>query len=369
MRLVTLIGPDVASFQEGLDLASLTDASYFLIKATQGDAYVDPFYAGWVTQAKSVSKPPVWYHFLTTDASPAAQAAHAKSVVGTDLPGMIDMEPTSASVPTYAFMLSVADAMLGEGLRLKMIYLPKWFWAQLGSPSLSGLTSRGLVVVSSDYPGASGNGPNQYAADGGDKGPGWDSFGGVDPAFWQYTDTAAEGGQQVDYSAYRGTAKQLTALLEEPVPAGGFPPAPTSEPYPQVQLGSTGDTVATLQRALNKLGYGLTVDADFGPRTQNAVKAYQNARSLTVDGVCGPNTWALINAGRTGKAFPGTVQRGAAGSVVRQVQTQLLYRGYSITVDGDFGPATQGAVEAFQHAHALQVDGVVGVHTWTALFD
>lgn len=366
---MTLIGPDVASFQAGLDLAELTDASYFLVKSTQGDNYVDPYYAAWAKQVAGVGKPLIWYHFLTTDAAPGDQAAFIKRVVDASLPGMLDVEPTTASAPSYAFLLSMIDACTAVGLRIKLVYLPKWYWQQLGSPDLSGLSQRGVVVVSSDYPGSGGTGPAQYNADGGDEGAGWAAYGGITPSFWQYTDSASEGGQQVDYSAYRGTASQLAALLDEAVPTGVTSGAPASSAYPQIQLGSTGDAVSTLQLALNKLGYGLTVDASFGPDTQGAVKAYQYAHGLTVDGIVGPATWGSINASRTGTAFPGTVEIGSSGPRVRQVQQQLYYRGYALTIDGVFGPQTQGQVEAFQKNHALQVDGIVGVHTWTSLFD
>lgn len=364
---MTLIGPDVASFQAGLDLASLEDASYFLVKSTQGDNYVDPYYAGWAKQVVGTGKPLIWYHFLTTDAAPGDQAAFIKRVVDPSLPGMLDVEPTTASAPTYAFLLSTIDACTAVGLRIKLVYLPKWYWQQLGSPSLSGLTERGVVVVSSDYPGSGGTGPAQYNADGGDQGPGWGSYGGVTPTFWQYTDSASEGAQQVDYSAYRGTAKQLSTLLGEPVTGGSA--APASSPHPQIQLNSKGDAVSTLQLDLNRLGYGLTVDASFGPRTQDAVKAYQYAHQLTVDGICGPATWGALTAARAGTAFPGTVQFGSSGGVVHQVQQQLYYRGYALTIDGQFGAQTRSQVEAYQKNHALQVDGIVGAHTWTSLFD
>lgn len=58
-----------------------------------------------------------------------------------------------------------------------------------------------------------------------------------------------------------------------------------------LQKGSKGNEVKTLQRLLKALGYNLTVDGDFGSNTQNALKAYQKAKGLSVDGICGKNSW------------------------------------------------------------------------------
>lgn len=70
----------------------------------------------------------------------------------------------------------------------------------------------------------------------------------------------------------------------------------TAEDMPLVKKGSKGDAVKKLQQILNAKGYKLSVDGDFGPATEAAVRAYQGANNLEVDGEVGEKTWgALIN--------------------------------------------------------------------------
>lgn len=60
-----------------------------------------------------------------------------------------------------------------------------------------------------------------------------------------------------------------------------------------LKKGCTGDDVKALQTALIRSGYacGSTgADGDFGANTEKAVKAYQKAKGLTVDGIAGKNT-------------------------------------------------------------------------------
>ena len=57
-----------------------------------------------------------------------------------------------------------------------------------------------------------------------------------------------------------------------------------------MKMGDSGVAVQNLQEALNKMGYPVEVDGHFGPKTDAAVKQYQENNSLYPDGVVGPKT-------------------------------------------------------------------------------
>lgn len=63
-----------------------------------------------------------------------------------------------------------------------------------------------------------------------------------------------------------------------------------------------------------------------------------------------------------------TLRLGSKGTDVTMVQRVLSSRGFAVTDDGNFGPATDAAVRSFQRREGLTADGVVGPKTWGALF-
>ena len=136
---------------------------------------------------------------------------------------------------------------------------------------------------------------------------------------------------------------------------------------PTIGPGASGEPVRRAQRALRRTpDLGLTVDGIFGPKTEAAVKHFQQGRGLTADGIVGPQTWQALP---DGGPMP-TLQQGSTGDLVRSLQ-RILTNGapnqWNVTpqgVDGDFGPHTQLSVEAFQRWGAVAVDGIVSEQTW-----
>ncbi len=58
----------------------------------------------------------------------------------------------------------------------------------------------------------------------------------------------------------------------------------------------------------------------------------------------------------------------STGTQVQQVQTALAQQGYDPgPIDGQYGPRTKAAVVAYQRAHGLAPDGIVGPKTWASL--
>ena len=132
--------------------------------------------------------------------------------------------------------------------------------------------------------------------------------------------------------------------------------------------GATGSDVRRLQRILVmiKLLEFTGIDGVFGPKTKAAVRSFQEAEGLTVDGIVGPETWGHL------PPDPDTPElaRGAHGQEVSALQHGLRTYGGSGTdtdpgpIDGILGHRTESAVKAYQDDRGVAVDGIVGDRTW-----
>ncbi|WP_243659751.1 peptidoglycan-binding protein [Streptomyces sp. BK205] len=183
-----------------------------------------------------------------------------------------------------------------------------------------------------------------------------------------------------------GTFAATAAMVSAGIVLGAGPasaaPAPvrlTSASCPaEIVQGQTSGCVTELQNLLNTHGAGLQVDGQFGSATLYAVREYQAATAIAVDGRVGPATKSKLYA--TGGSAPAPINlnssscpanlvQGAKSGCVTELQRLLIHHGYSIDVDGDFGPGTASAVRSFQSAHGLTVDGQVGTNTKRELYD
>lgn len=61
------------------------------------------------------------------------------------------------------------------------------------------------------------------------------------------------------------------------------------------------------------------------------------------------------------------IKMGDKGDKVKQMQELLTKKGFACTADGDFGPATQKALNYFKKSVSLKTNGVCNQRTWDAL--
>jgi peptidoglycan hydrolase-like protein with peptidoglycan-binding domain len=162
------------------------------------------------------------------------------------------------------------------------------------------------------------------------------------------------------------------------------------------------DLVRRIQERLRELRYYTgSIDGDFGPSTEAAVKAFQTANNLPADGKVGSQTNEKLfsssanSAGTTATPTPRpgqmtvsptripfytnvtpnpdgdyvTLREGESGTLVRALQQALKDQGfYNGEVDGMFGFGTTEAVKAFQRSKGLTPDGEAGKGTQRFLY-
>ena len=96
-----------------------------------------------------------------------------------------------------------------------------------------------------------------------------------------------------------------------------------------IRLGDQGSEVAEIQGQLIELGYDLEADGDYGPATEEAVKAFQAKAGLEVDGLVGENTYRAL----LGKSLP-QISRGSNYVSRRVVQNAMAFMGVPYVFGG-----------------------------------
>lgn len=144
-----------------------------------------------------------------------------------------------------------------------------------------------------------------------------------------------------------------------------------------IRRGDAGLAVAEIRAILTHLGLlgappgDAPAEAVFDAATERAVRAFQQSRGLSVDGLVGPETWRALDAARWwlgARTLYHAVPTPLVGEDVRTLQERLLEMGYDVgRADGSYGAATARAVAQFQREVGLTPDGACGPQTLFAL--
>ncbi len=137
-----------------------------------------------------------------------------------------------------------------------------------------------------------------------------------------------------------------------------------------LRSGMHGPVVRELQERLTSAGFTTVPDGAFGATTEHAVRAFQDARGLLVDGICGPETWgALVESSyRLGDRLLYLRRPMLRGDDVAELQRRLNGLGFDAgREDGILGPETEAALRLFQRDAGLVTDATCGPETVAAL--
>ncbi len=140
------------------------------------------------------------------------------------------------------------------------------------------------------------------------------------------------------------------------------------------QPGSSGDGVRAVQQfgLLRHPGdTPLVVDGDYGPETASHVLSFQDRFGLTQDGIAGVQTWSFLSTLTPGpRAWPLVLPGATQAGNYRVLPAQHLLRAHGATIvaDGDFGPASGAATQAFQQTlRNTDLSTTVGQLDWPHL--
>lgn len=123
--------------------------------------------------------------------------------------------------------------------------------------------------------------------------------------------------------------------------------------------GDKGWKVTGLQWLLKAAGFTTGTTGSYDAATVSAVRKFQRAKKLEVDGEAGPITLNALFA---------TVEPGDSGKRVQAVHALLAGLGYATTAGDHYGADTRSALTWFQRHAGRTENPTIDKNTWAALF-
>jgi GH25 family lysozyme M1 (1,4-beta-N-acetylmuramidase) len=303
---------DISMHQPSIDLASV-DADVVIMKATEGVGYTDPQFARHYAAAIAANRPVGFYHFATAKLTGGSAAADARA----EAAAFVTAVAGRAGVVALDWEADVVR--LGPS------------WAQTWLDTVRAATGRTPFIYMSesvtsayDWAAVAATYPLWVANYGTNKQQGWSDaavrspryWGAAKTLIWQYTSAGRISGYSgnLDLNRVYLTREQWAGYAGGAAPTP--PPSPPISTPPAFPLpagyvygpksggdkvvsglvarkdGLTGAGLRTWQQRMSDRGWAIDPDGKYGDETARVTRAFQKEKSLTVDGLIGPATWA-----------------------------------------------------------------------------
>ncbi|MGH3795905.1 MAG: GH25 family lysozyme [Pseudonocardiaceae bacterium] len=206
-----IFGVDIhPQYQAGISIEQIRAEGFdfMAVKVSEGtnDSFLSAGSADWLRRGKAAGLLCLGYHYLRPGNEDAQARIFVSALAATGVAGMLDVETGSGDIGNVRTFLGACS---GYGGNVPLLYLPYWYWQQIGSPSLSGLPA----LWASHYVSGSGTAAVLYAKVANSW---WAGYGGGNVEVLQFTDQAQVAGRQIDADAYRGTRDQFASLIKQP---------------------------------------------------------------------------------------------------------------------------------------------------------
>ncbi|UJW32381.1 glycoside hydrolase family 25 protein [Saccharothrix sp. AJ9571] len=221
---MVLFGLDISHHQGDRDQAWFhavyaAGVRFIIVKATEGATFTDKRFAQNLARAEAAGLIVLAYVYQRAGASAGAHVDRIRQVVPKRIPIIPDVEKGAGSLDHTRAIIA---QLRGAGYTVPLVYLPGWYWQEIGKPSLHGLPpnwkSRYPDNSVDDLADEYADVPAHYWDPIGNNAAGW-----LPTAVLQFTSSASVAGYApLDGNAFRGSLAQFTALI------GGTPAAPES---------------------------------------------------------------------------------------------------------------------------------------------